>query len=667
MSSIGKDLKKSYRIVIDDLDSVSNYQANQILTEAWELVHTWPEIQVLATSRPGVSANLDELIKIEPWTILRGIDLVRLVVGKDLPWRFWEPETTELLTRPLTALALAARLNSGMDANVSKLKVLSDLARTIIEQRRPERVTPQIWGYLARLASRILDSQGGVDDRSFGDESEVWQLTDTGLIINDYGVLKFTLPVFEQHFGSQAIKSNIAQLEAVASAASFPRWRYAIAFAVSTSEPYLAEELMTRLAQTNPAAFSWVLSELKSNDRRMSDWRNASNEVIELVIGKRSATGNISGSSTSILAGNWLRQALQAILDGLGPISNELANCQNGKLVQWGTLAGGGRLTIAESSEVCPPPEVVQLKATFFETNWRTEWKRWQQFKFPTTDLGRWTWAREYLRRPLLEKFENRTLPVLPGSQLAKERLWFLAHLIVENGYRRSTNTISLTLLRRHVAEMMENVRGSVNSRWHKSGYTIDSADVRWVDMQLQLQTADALERPWPAPDQPNAIKKWAWQGYSPELSNTILTGVLREAVTGYRELVELNFPSFGHALGLYSILPIHIDGIIARFADDDLDIHSGLLFAIKRDPEARSDMPPRVELDLLTDHNLDQRWQFSQSHTVDRPLAFHPETLEDSSLPLHLSRPASNFAYEWLARDLKAVGWMTKDVRYYD
>ena len=52
---------------------------------------------------------------------------------------------------------------------------------------------------------------------SFGSEAEVWQLTDTGLVVEDEGMLSFALPVFEQHFGAQALTGGIVRFEAVAS------------------------------------------------------------------------------------------------------------------------------------------------------------------------------------------------------------------------------------------------------------------------------------------------------------------------------------------------------------------------------------------------------------------------------------------------------------------
>jgi len=47
----------------------------------------------------------------------------------------------------------------------------------------------------------------------------------------------------------------------------------------------------------------------------------------------------------------------------------------------------------------------------------------------------------------------------------------------------------------------MVHVENSVNSTWQGAGTTINSADVRWLHAQLELETGGLLEPPWPAAD----------------------------------------------------------------------------------------------------------------------------------------------------------------------
>ena len=152
-----------------------------------------------------------ELIKVDPWPVERGLDLVRTIAG-DVGWNLWTAEALDLLTSPLSALAVAGRLLEGRDVRVSRLTLLRDLPQTILRQHRPDRAGPQLWADLARLAVPIISESARVRAGSFGTEAEIWQLTDTGLVVEDDGMLSFALPVFEQHFGAQALTGDIVPI-----------------------------------------------------------------------------------------------------------------------------------------------------------------------------------------------------------------------------------------------------------------------------------------------------------------------------------------------------------------------------------------------------------------------------------------------------------------------
>ncbi|GGT17513.1 hypothetical protein GCM10014713_07810 [Streptomyces purpureus] len=48
----------------------------------------------------------------------------------------------------------------------------------------------------------------------------------------------------------------------------------------------------------------------------------------------------------------------------------------------------------------------------------------------------------------------------------------------------------------------------------------------------------------------------------------------------------------------------------------------------------------------------------------VESKTNFHQPHYEDRELPTGSSRPATALAYEWLIRDLKAVGWLGATTR---
>lgn len=661
-ASIGRDPARPCRIVIDDLDGVSPGEASQLLDEARRLVRTWPRTRVLATSRPGIAVSEDELLTVEPWPADRGIDLVRVVTGDDL-WHSRTTETRDLLTSPLTAIAVAARLLKGRDVRVPRLTLLRDLAQTIIQQKRPDKAAPQLWDDLARLAGRILSESAPVTAASFGNEAQIWQLTDTGLVVNDGGFLRFALPVFEQHFGTHALKRGIVALEEAAAPEAFPRWRYAIAFALSTSQPAQADQYMLPLARMNPAAVSWTLNELADNDHTTAPEPVHASDLARPVV-----TGTGEQNDPAITEGQRLREALQALIDGFGACGSQLSRHRDGRLVQWGVqLLGDGWIALSEAREKVPPPDLVVVNGD--PRDWpASDWTRRTMFAIPRGPLGRWSWARNWLMQPLAEMIRQRRLPLPPDSPLAQERQWILAQRIMQIARKPHGTAIAIADLWQVVDAMMEEAERSIHVTWSGGGLKIDSRDIRWIHAQLQRETADQLCPPWPGPDQPSFGARWLWQGYSPELAHTILAEVLRAAVIGYRDLVAENFAAFGWALGLNSALPVQVEGTLVISEDDKDGEHSSLHYRLKPAETASRDPVSHVQLDLLTQPGAGWRGARAYGSLHDRrPTPFYGPASYTTPPPTGQPRPATNLAYQWLSTDLHALGWFTHTAAFHD
>ncbi|MEY9860735.1 hypothetical protein ABH935_006372 [Catenulispora sp. GAS73] len=152
---------------------------------------------------------------------------------------------------------------------MTRMQLLHDLSKSIIQRRRPSAASPELWKALARLAVLTLQAQRPVSTTAIGNEAQIWQLTDTRFVVEHNGTLSFALPVFEQHFGAQSISSGTIEIEAAASRDSFPSWRYAIASVIATcSGSAEREQLLCRVARTSPAALSWVLDEIEPENTR---------------------------------------------------------------------------------------------------------------------------------------------------------------------------------------------------------------------------------------------------------------------------------------------------------------------------------------------------------------------------------------------------------------
>lgn len=209
----------------------------------------------------------------------------------------------------------------------------------------------------------------------------------------------------------------------------------------------------------------------------------------------------------------------------------------------------------------------------------------------------------------------------------------------------------------------MEHVRTSVRYTHQVAGYTYDSADIRWLHSQLAGVTDEVLRRPYGEPDQEIPRRGRMWQGYSPLLTLRITRQILRDALIGYRQLVELNFPSLASALGLYSALPVSAEGMVVMPEDDTDGSHSGLIHTLRPKAAGRRNDPPEVDLDLWTEPGFGPTSPFPGG-PVESKTSFHRPYYVDRELSTGSSRPATELAYEWLVRDLKAVGWLGVNVQ---
>ncbi|MFF8975071.1 hypothetical protein [Streptomyces sp. NPDC014995] len=158
-----------------------------------------------------------------------------------------------------------------------------------------------------------------------------------------------------------------------------------------------------------------------------------------------------------------------------------------------------------------------------------------------------------------------------------------------------------------------------------------------------------------------NPPPRYFWQTYSPELTRSITADVLRDALTGYRDLVELNFPRFGAALGLYSIFPVRAEGVVAMPADESQP--STVMYALRPDTSSAPHDQPVVDLSRSDEPDL-PAGPFWANLRQDRSSAFRrPGIVHQKALLPYHERQATNLAYRWLAEDLHAVGWLERTV----
>ena len=156
------------------------------------------------------------------------------------------------------------------------------------------------------------------------------------------------------------------------------------------------------------------------------------------------------------------------------------------------------------------------------------------------------------------------------------------------------------------------------------------------------------------------------WQGYSPDTAVSMTAEIFAEAVAGYRDLVETNLPAFGPALGLFSLLPARVEGTIT-YSEAPGEYPPRLNFAWIPDPALDPRAPTPVELRTENGPGRRPYWHTPKGPRPASRTAYHIPMLEDGITPLGSTRPSTNLAYEWLARDLHALGWLKDPTTFHE
>ncbi|MBR7838972.1 hypothetical protein KDL01_37235 [Actinospica durhamensis] len=666
VEAIGGDPVRPCRVVLDDLDSVGAQEARFLLEQARRLVTASPHVRVLATARPG-AVSIDgegEAVAVPAWSVERGLALLDLIVGESSPQQWWAPETRPLLERPLTAAALAARLTAGGDAQVTRTRLLSDLAPLIVERGRNDAADERTWEHFARLAISILQERGAVRAASFANRPVVWGLCATGLVVENDGALAFALPLFEQYFGAEAIRAGAMPLAQAAAVEAFDRWRYAIAFAVADGTRVQAERDMAVIARANAAAASWVFDEVAPQDQHACIGDGLTDAVVRAEI--ETGCPELRGErDLSIAVGRWLRGPIEAMLEGFGPLRTDLAAHREGVLCRWGVRVQAGWVLLAKSrSEVVPP--LVRIDDPDREVVRAAGWPRQERFALPTGELARWRWARTQVREQLVDLLQRRRLPTSRASVLTRERMWELASFVTAGRFGRDGEQIRVEVLRRELAPYMERVNSSVMFTQQWTGLRADSTDFRWLDEQLRSFEGDVLERPWPAPDLPEIFRRSYALRYTPQATARFVAGVLEAALEGYRDLVEANFGPCASSLATYRLLPARVDVLVERF-EGERESAGGLQYLITpHDAASAGWRLVEVELCLSQEEAAGSGFAAMFQRGVGR---IPPGSISDTSdLPMHWSRPASGYAYRWLVDDLVKVGLLEPlSVRFFN
>lgn len=382
-------------IVIDGLDQRAD-RADKTIGYADSLTRRWPRSRVVLTSRSTHSVGDSRVVRVDPLPKSYGRELVGLVAGTNQLDEL-RPEIEEALERPLFALLI------GQVAGAQELNTMTEVIEGVI-RRIVTRENNNLYSQLRHLAVQTVSAGRAVDPESFTDFATANQLRDSPFLTQTSQGLSFSLATFEQWFASRAVLEGTVPLdEILVNLPSFDRWKYVLSMVLASGQPSRVDPAMATIARWNPGAIGWILNDTESAGLNRSQ--------------QNSGTGD-----------NWrevgtrLRFALDAMLDGLGPLSmaftpfchNQVDSLEHFSLaIEHGN--GQVRTTWLISNEIPddPLPPVIDASIGGFAAG-RSLYMDMAQM--PASRNWVWTTARNMLADDLKDRFTTIAIVVAAKS-----------------------------------------------------------------------------------------------------------------------------------------------------------------------------------------------------------------------------------------------------------
>jgi len=627
-------------VVVDDITHLGIHGALRLVSEAQTLVDHYPHSCFTFTSRevPGLVGGWAHAF-IKPLPEPAALELVNRLSGGsydeiDVRYR-WPQSIRASIQTPLFAVLLGNYLrSSSAKAPRSSVEMVSSTANRALE--RVELDERDLRGLLCKLA-RVCISQRNdmVAKHDVGPDSDIRHLVSTGLVTSEGNNIGFSLQLMLHWYGSLALgQRDPTPTEIVRGRAVLDSWYEPLLLLIRTGDYETVTEYLDLIAQHDPGYAANAVHE--AIDRWPDDLSPALPPERECEIRIRSCMTS------------WIR--------GIGGIAKRIAPVdENGEVMPVRVKTDGNALRFAWYRGPAPEGRAPNLPRDIFGTG--KEALKWRGNTFtyvPAQSAWPWRLTLESLRSNLTQLLGAYDLVPETGPGL-HEAVWNCALSMLNHGsLRRDPLPLRLLRIPSHVPDetrMQGQLRG------------LRVGPFRRVIESYAAEGSHELPPPWPTADLRLSQRSGPiLSTYSPERLKSRLEAIFAGALAMYRELVEKWFDSFATRLGVYSLMPVWIKGVLWHTPEDAYG--KSVLFWYMR-PIAAGDEDsveislgdPRVtgsnhellnELHVLSNECRPERGRFASVSTH----------FTDASVFVH-SYPITNLAYEWLWEDLERLKWV--------
>ena len=633
-------------VIVDGLDEVGAYEANQILgsvasyTEANQNV----AVVVMVRSLPGLK-SVGESTTLLECSDAEFLSIASRVAGRpvnavQIPYRV---RKTRL---PLFAVIVGTHFrNSQNPLGPSPSQMVSQLVQRILEESDDypeEKAEP-----LKKLAVACINSDESVNKAMIGLRASVHaHLAGSRLVVLEGDKFDFALAIFREWFAARALVEETVSPSDIDLTSD--RWVVPLAIAINSENASLSREIMETISAKDPGIAGLVLEEVKHN------W--STQETPEIL-----PPGN------AIDLGRKIRQAMINWNEGLGPLMSAIGPTSQSGAVPSLAVDKGPRMVTTSwyrgEHELEPVIEMTE-DMNLFSGSGRGDWLIWGSTVIEDTRIWPWTITHEGLSRSLSDQLETYRFALDSVVGLHEYAAEF-----AKNVPRYFLSTPDSPKVR-ELVDLIEDCtvrlggrpQGIVVLRSHR--YTVEELRiVRSKLLDLAQDGSDTISEPWPGPDKlwPEDRTSVRWHELYTERqllerTKAIFGGALRI----YNDIVERWFPAFNKRHQFGYMLPLRLEGVLSpRSSPDQGGRSEPSLFWWPR--LVNSNAEPGVFFELGTEDQVLGPDTREKVQAAEDEFLLNRGRFSDTSqvLPGNDPRPATKLAHDWLAADLSELRWL--------
>lgn len=634
LENIIADDSREYWVTVDGMDEVSLSIASNILENMRIATERWNNLRIILTSRPlSIINTINETVFMKGLSESEALELINYINHQDKHFNFYSfPKAISVvIQRPLFAILLGLYLSKKNSLiPTSSGELLSYLIENALE--KVEINDSHIKQLLMNLAM-LSTCKGNVPVKKseVGDIIEIRNLLNTGIVIEENGYLTFVLPILNQWFAAKSLSENMININLIIDSGNLDYWKYPLIILNTIFKEDEIDNILSVIVEKEPGFASILIEE------SIRKWgihtELTSMSTIEC------------GEKIRLTMSSWIKP-LGILAEIIAPVDNDL------NVLPIGVKKDNEWLTTSWYRGTKRPPNINILDNSRNDSDWPS----FRRARPGDRSNWYWRWTLEELRDNLTKRVKNKSLPLSTGI-IYKELMWSMTLKIINMG-SLYTESIHLDEIKSKLAQEFQHISHLVldNKYVPMSMYMDYIAD-------LESNKIFVIECPLPGRDINNPKDNWVWSSYSDEQLYLRTLKIYKEAILGYKELVELFFPVLKKRFRKYVLYPFILKGEF--FAPEEritFPIGPTMKWHLEPLPSERAESIVDIKISDSKEEFIDEDlYEISIKIKEYRPdsSAWLGASQSSQVLDIFGDMPVTEIIYEWLEQDLKTIDWI--------